>query len=317
MATMSEAPEKTTIDTYHEYHAEAQALSGHLRRPVEQKIEPHVPVALKGRRSGHLYRFTEDVSIEGLITFKSAHSRVSGSKSSKKDPKHHGWVTLSTSILEGLNVFEVITADRIVSQVSTDHPEVDGHFPHVTFLGTQFDNLRVSGFPVTPTLNFGICGTKPDHDRSYLDDLKFLEMVKQQTERIADAGGLPKDMKEIYDERRAHVNQLIKNGGSNGSHEPKVICSLVTSIDKKIEESIPGVKVIGHLLVIPDFGTVSLGEIEVGEKNYELKDEKPKPEGPLRPGNYFELTIIKMKLGCIGAGTASGGTVSANGHHYP
>jgi hypothetical protein len=315
MATMTETPEPTSIETYHEYHAEAHALSGHLQRPVEQKIEPHVPVALKGRRSGHLSRFTEDVSIEGLITFKSAHSRVSGSKSLKNDPKHHGFVTLSTAILEGLNVFEVITADRIVSQVSTDHPEVDGHFPHVTFLGTQFDNLRVSGVPVTPRLSFGICGKKPEGDRSYLDDRNFLNMVKQQTEQIAHAKHLPKDLESEYARRLEKVEDFL--AGKRAHHEPKLICSLVTSIDQEIERAIPGVRVVGHLLLVPDFGTVALGEIEVGEKKYESHENRAEEGLPERPSNYFELTIIKMKLGCVGTGTASAGTVTANGGHKP
>ena len=303
MATMTETPETTLSQKNeppsHEFHAEAHVLSGHLQRPIEQKIEQHAPVALKGRRSGHLTRLIEDVSIEGLISFKTGLTRVSGSKSLK----HHGWVTLSTSIMEGLNAFEVITADRMVSQVSTEHPLENGHFPHVTFLGTQFNNLRVSGFPVTLTLNFGICGKKPEGDKSYLRDADFLKSVRKQTESIVKADGLPKDMKDQYDERLARINELIE--GKNGSHEPKVICSIVESIDKI---PIPGVRSFGHVLVIPDFGTVSLGEIEIGEKKYD-------PTG--RPSNYFELTTIKMQLGCIGTGTVTAGTVAANGHTRP
>jgi hypothetical protein len=304
MATMTETPETTSNRTNeppsHQFHAEAHVLSGHLQRPIEQKIERHAPVELKGRRSGHLTRFAEDVSIEGLISFKTGLTRVSGSKSLK----HHGWVTLSTSIMEGLNVFEVITADRMVSQVSSEHPLDNGHFPHVTFLGTQFNNLRVSGFPVALKLNFGICGKKPEGDKSYLRDVDFLKSVRKQTESIAKADGLPKDVKGQYDERLAQINELI--GGRNGNHEPKVTCSLVDSIG---EIPIPGIRSFGHVLVIPDFGTVSLGEIEVGEK----KDD-PSQE---RPSNYFELTTIKMQLGCIGTGTVAAGTTAVNGTHHP
>jgi hypothetical protein len=305
MATMTEtlAGKKEMTPPSHEYHADAHVLSGELQRPVEQKIERHVPISLKGRRSGHLTRFTEDVSIEGLISFKRGLTRVSGSKSLK----HHGWVTLSTSILEGLNVFEVITADRMVSQVSTEHPLENGHFPHVTFLGTQFNNLRVSGFPVTLKLTFGICGKKPEGDTSYLDDFDFLSRARKQTEEIAKANGLPKDLESEYAKRLAIIDDLIsnRNGGRKGSHEPKITCSLVESIG---EIPIPGVRSFGHVLVIPDFGTVSLGEVEVGEKKYD-------PDK--RPNNYFELTSIKMKLGCVGTGTVAGGTVAANGAHHP
>src|SRR5260370_35562277 len=97
MATMTETPETTSNQKNeppsHEFHAEAHVLSGHLQRPIEQKIEQHAPVALKGRRSGHLTRLIEAVSIEGLISFTSGLARVSGRKSRRP----HGWVTLSTS----------------------------------------------------------------------------------------------------------------------------------------------------------------------------------------------------------------------------
>jgi hypothetical protein len=298
----------------HEYHADAHVLSGHLMRPIEQKIEQHAPVTLKGRRSGHLTRSAEDVSIEGLVTFERGHTRVSGSQSLKPG---HGWVTLSTSIIEGLNVFEIITADRLVSQVSTEHPENDGHFPHVTFLGTQFKNLQVSGIPLKLTLNYGMCGKKPAGDISYLDDPNFLKTVRAQNERIYKADGLPEDVKKSYYERLEGIEKLIGNGGSKCSDRPQsktgdgpnVICSLVSDIDKSIEKQIEGVRVFGHVLVIPDFGTVSLGEVTVGER-WDDPDEK-------RPSNYFELMVIKMNLGCVGHGTVNGGGSSSNGTHHP
>lgn len=318
MATMTDPTDLATTQkdehSSHEYHADAHVLSGRLERPIEQKIEEHAPVSLKGRRSGHLTRTTEDVSIEGLVTVDKGHTRVSGSKSLKPG---HGWVTLSTSMIEGLNVFEIITADRLVSQVSTEHPEKDGHFPHVTFLGTQFNNLQVSGIPLKVRLNYSVCGPKPAGDRSYLDDLAFLEAVKDRTEKVARSGHLPKAAQAEYDKRLNGVNQLIGNKGSKSSGRPNggvgdgpsVICSLVTDIDKSIEESIPGVHVIGHVLVIPDFGTVSLGEVKVGERWYDPKDA--------RPSNYFELMVIKMNLGCVGTGIVNGGGSSANGHTRP
>ena len=302
MATMTETPSMTP--TSHEYHAEAHALSGALQRPIEQKIEKHVPVALTGRRSTHLTRAIEDVSIEGLISVKRAHTRVSGSRSIK----HNGWTTLSTSILEGLNVFEIITADRLVSQVSTDHPYDDGHFPLVTFLGSQFSNLRVSGFPLELTLNFGICGNREQGDISYLENPTFLAAVREQIKGIASSEGLPKELREEYDARLEHINGLIGTRGTRKDYEakPAIKCSLVAKIG---EVPIPGVRSFGHVLVIPEFGIVSLGEIEVGEKSSE--------EYRLKPDNYFELTSIRMKLGCVGHGEVAAGTAAANGHTHP
>ncbi len=302
MATMTEPKAGSAVRPSHDYHAKAHVLTGQLQRPIEQKIEHQAPVELNDRRGGHLTRYAEDVSIEGLITFTKGRTRVSGARSMK----NNGWVTLSTSIVEGLNVLEIITADRIVSQVSTDHAYNNGHVPHVTFLGTQFANFQVGGFPANPTLGLGICGDLPANGKSYLQDATFLNAVKAQTEAIAHAKGLPQDLKETYVGKLAYLATLLDtcNADDKVCHEP-ITCSLVQSIPAI---PIPGIQIFGHILVIPEFGTVALGEIEVGEKKY---------EGEERPTAYFELTSIKMKMGCVAEGTASAATATANGAHKP
>jgi hypothetical protein len=281
---MTEIPATASrVIPYHDYHAKAHVLSGYLKRPIDQKIEEQSAVSLDDRRGGHFTRSSTTVSIEGLVSFTKGETRVSGSHSLKTD----GWVTLSTSILEGLKVFDVITADRVVSQVSTEHAKEGGHFPDVTFLGTQFTNLRVSGFPVTFDLNLGICGKRPEGNRSYLQDLKAR-----------------------YDEKLKCIDMLIGRSRESAPNrdEPKITCSLVDNIG---EIPIPGVTSYGHILVIPNFGSVALGEIEVGEKIY--KDDKENDP----PSVYFELTGINMKLGCVGDGAVMAATALANGRHKP
>jgi hypothetical protein len=312
MATMTEPEAVSTIKPSHDYHAEAHVFSGELKHPIKQKIEPQAPVELSDRRGGHLTRYAEDVSIEGLISFTKGRTRVSGARSLK----NNGWSTLSTSILEGLNVFEVITADRIVSQVSTDHAYLNGHVPHVTFLGTQFTNFQVGGFKPTLTLNLGICGDIPAAGKSYLQDETFLKAVKAQTESIAHAKGLPADLKKQYDEKLTYIDSLIvtRNGDDKVCHEP-ITCSLVESISfGENGIPIPGLQIFGHILVIPEFGSVALGEVEVGERKYEEEEQKKREE---RPSPYFELTSVKMNMGCVAAGTASAATAKSNGHTVP
>jgi hypothetical protein len=326
MATTETAPTDKidTVKYVHQFHAEAHVLSGELRSPIEQRIEKHARVALKDERGGHLTRLVEDVSIEGLVSFRTGHTRVSGGESLK----HQGWVTLSTSVLEGLNVFEVLTADRVVSQVSTEHPYKDGHVPRVTFLGTKFENLKVCGFPVTLTLNLEVCGEKPAGDESYLKEPKFLSETQKRVYRIANCGFLPQKVKQQYDERLSEIGRLIK--GEGGS---KVTCSLVTSIVVAHQNQIPGLKTVENVLVIPDFGAVSFGEVEVGVEPPTASNEfrRPEPEStnghPLQPdngkspasrmSNYFEVTMLNMELGCVGNGTIKAGKSKTNGQTTP
>jgi hypothetical protein len=302
MATMTELPETTNPPSSHDYHAEANVFSGRLKRPIDQVIELQASVELADRRGGNLVRNTQNVSIEGLISFTKGETRVSGARSLK----NNAWVTLATSIVEGLNVFEIIGADRVVAQVSTDHAEKNGHVPNVTFLGTQFTNFRVGGFPVTFDLDLGVCGDIPHNNKSYLQDRAFLGRVKEQTKGISKASGLPKEIKEQYDVKLDYIEKLLSNCDASDSevHEP-ITCSLVQSIG---EIPIPGVQIFGHVIVIPKFGSVALGEVEVGERLYEPNE---------RPSPYFTLTGIKGRMGCVADGVFATTTVIANGHHRP
>src|SRR3984957_6474837 len=123
MATMARSVEAEGQKSSHKYHAAANVLSGHLRQPVDQEIYRQAPVALNDLRGGHFFQRAQNYSLEGLISFTSGYTRVSGNRSLK----NHGWVTVATSVVEGLNVADVITVDRLVTQTSTEHPIESGH----------------------------------------------------------------------------------------------------------------------------------------------------------------------------------------------
>ncbi len=299
------ANQKTQKPThYHEFHAKAHLLEGHLKHPVKRIIKPHSEVTLKGRQGGHRTRFADNVRIDGLVHLRKGHTRVSGGGTLK----HKGYITLATAVLEGLNVFEVVAADRVVSQVSTEHAWENGHIPSVTFLGSHFTGLQINGFPVELTLNLGICGKKPEGDRSYLEDPTFLNTAQAQMEKIVKAGGLPKDLETEYANRLAAIEKL-KRGGKDP--ELKATCSLIQSIDNINQIPVPGIRAMGHVLVIPEFGWVALGEVEVSAQYYQ--DQPP----PNNVSNCFRLNMLDIHLGCIGGGTLTAGTTAANGHTYP
>ena len=313
------------LEQYHVYHAEAHVLSGNLKHPVNQPIEHKARVVLeKTRRDGHVSQSVAEDTMEGLISFKGGHTRASGTKIEKKDfwgNDHSGWVTLSTSVIEGLNVFEVITADRVVSQVSTEHPVTNGHVPRVTFLGTRFENFRVGGYPVQIELDLGICGSKPDGDKPYLQDRGFLDRVQRQFNDIAGAKGLPDGLEKQYDAKIAYIDDLKKraNGRAKGERSgySKLQCTLVKSIGPI---PIPGVKIFGNIIFIPDFGTVSLADVEVGiephHDGFSSDARTGAPQGP-SDSNYFTLNMLNMHLGCIGGGNVIAGSATSNGHTRP
>src|ERR1017187_9369323 len=135
---MSEVNERTHI-----YNAEATVLSGQLDLPVSQKIEPQTNSKLP-EKGGYFNQRSDSFQLESVLSFRSAYSHVAGIRSLKPGG---GWHTLNTTVVEGLNVMEVLTADRVVGQTITEHP-LAGYMPSISFLGTRFENLRIAGHPV-------------------------------------------------------------------------------------------------------------------------------------------------------------------------
>ena len=312
------------LERYHLYHAEAHILSGELEHPIKQDLEKYGHVSLEHtRRESHNTRTVGPTDIEGLISFKSGHTRVVGTQVKQKidifGNDHAGWVTLSTATIEGYNVVDTITADRVVAQVSTEHPMTQGHVPRVSFLGTRFENLQVGGYPVQVELDLGFCGAKPEGDRSYLEDIDFLDRVERQFESIRDTKGLPDGLKKKYRAEVEYIDDLRKRAKGRAKGErngyPKLQCSLVKSIG---EIPIPGVKTFGNVIFIPNFGTVALAGVEIGIRA--SQNEFRHGDGPALPpsdSNYFTLNMFEMNLGCPVGGKTKGPGVSGNGQTSP
>jgi hypothetical protein len=237
-------------------------------------------------------------SADGLISFQSGYTSVSGSYS-----EEHAWVTLSTSVLEDLNVVDVITAERVVAQVFTEHQYNDS-VPKVTFLGTRFENLRVGGYAVQVELDLGICGDKPEGGRSYLKDRSFLNRIRHQSMSIFGADDLPRDLREKYHSKITYIDVLREraNGRDEGGVHELLECSLIKSI---APIPIPGVRTIGNLIFIPDFGFVSLADVEVGLISREGLVTRKRLE--------FILKMLNIRMGCIAHGPIVVATVGLCG----
>ena len=275
------------IKREHTYHAEASVLSGDLRLPLNQKIEPQAFAKLSDH-GGYLAQNASAYRLEGAISFRSAYTQVAGNV----DPKRgHGWNTLTTAVVEGLNVMDVVTADRVVGQISTDHPPV-GYVPKVTFLGTRFDNLRIAGHPVKLDLDLHVVGPKPDGDAPYTADSAFMGRVAAQYQRIRSHQDLPAEVS-------AHYNQVP----SASANLESVECSLVNQTDG----AYPG-RSFGHVIDVPNFGKVYLAVLRLEHKDFEAGIPKQTTIG---------LTMMKLQMGCIANGTASISPMVTNGMSRP
>ena len=286
----------------HHYHAEATILTGELFHPLQQQIKPQTNAKL-AETGGYLSEHSEPYRLEGVISFDKAYTQVAGGEDPTK-PGDHGWNTLATTVIENLNVLDVITADRVVGQIATVHPKV-GYVPRVYFLGTRFEGLRVAGHPVTvhfpPYHPYHLGEKPPEGDRAYTQHEGFLGQVRSLFAGVRSAAGVPTDLLDLC------KDDAVKKEGSGKTYKESLECSLVSSVDLSgVPDYIRG---FGHVLHIRDFGRVYLGLLRVEHSDF---NDKGVPKTTL-----FDLTMLKFKLGCIGALNSSAGNTIINGTSEP
>ena len=273
----------------HTYHAEASVLEGHLELPLVQKIHPQAYAKLPDE-GGYLSQRAEDYRLESVISYRSAHTQVAGNR----DPKPgHGWATLTTSVVEGLNILDVLTADRVVGQIATEHPLV-GYVPSISFLGTRFENLRIAGHPVDLYMDLDIVGSRPEDDTAYSKDSGFIDRVNAQYGRILEQQQLPSELHEKY-------NLLSKGLGGREAGE----CSLVN----RAAGNYPGL-CFGHVITVPNFGRITLGKLTLHHEDFKTGTDIPKK-------TTLRLTMIDLKFGCAIGGSGGVGPLSTNGSSRP
>ncbi len=219
-------PKDVNHQTYH-YNAHGHALSGAIRRPLEHLIEVQAAVSLP-LVGGFGSARVDDFRFQEFVTCKSAYSHVSGSRE-EEDGTH---TTQITSTVEQLNILDMVTADRVVARISSQHP-APHHEPAIIFLGSKFENLRIAGCPVEVEL---------DHEL-YLR-LNTFEAFRKEFQSNAEFRKMAEDP---YQTGRA---QTLPDAHG------VVLCSLV----KNMKTSCPGVERRGHVFIVPQFGKIYVAE---------------------------------------------------------
>lgn len=255
------------------YNAQAHALSGHISRPFQETIEVQAGMSLPST-GGYGSVRVENFRLKEVASFKAAHTHVMGSFD--EHTKNH--TTLVSTTLEGLNLLDVVTADRIVMRMAShfhldndaNQPVCDSE-PHITVFGSHFENLRIGGCPVEVIL---------DHKR-------FLEL---------DTFGAFLNKLDSDGDFRKMALDPYKTGKPHQKPEQHgiILCSLV----ERIKVDCPGVEQEGHVLKVKEFGTIYLAEM-------------------IAEHSRRALTMLRFELGSPGGGGGSGGSGQSNGKTYP
>lgn len=280
----------------HQFHATTDAISGSLRMPLEHQIEPQAPLTLD-QAGGHKSLHTGSKQIHGVISYQSAYSQVSGNRNLKEEG---GWVTLSTSVIAGLNIMDVLTAERIVAQIVTTHPQ-EGYVPKVSLLGTRFENLRINGHPVEVDVDLDVLGAKPAGDVAYTAHEPLVERVEALHGRVIRSDGAPAEVVEQY----TRLSRSLREGAD--SMELNLVKEL--RVGGPFPASFPG-SIHGHVIRIPDFGTLTLGKLVVRQEDFH-------PEAGTPRKTTVELVMIEGRFGCAIEGVTSVGGPANNGATLP
>ena len=287
---------------YHTYHAEAGVLHARLQLPLVQEIKPQAFTKLP-ERGGYLSQHAHNYQLEGVISFRTAYTQVAGNSDVKPG---HGFSTVSTAVIEDLNVLDVVTADRVVAQISTEHPRV-GYVPHISFLGTRFENLRIAGHKVDLDLDCDFLGPRADDDSAYTGNHELMKKIVAQSKHAEGIEPFPDDTFDGYylDLPGAHDPEV-----EDPDYEESLECSLVNNarLDQG-DDSYPG-KCFNHVIDVPNFGKIHLATLRVKHGQFQKGTGVPKQ-------TTVDLSMVKMKLGCFAAGTAALVGTRTNGGSHP
>lgn len=207
------------------FHSEGHAFSGEFRHPTWSIIPAQASAALP-TIGGHAESATENFRFLDYARFKHAHTHISGKR--RISDSGDSYVTHVTSVIEDLDILGMVTAERIVSRLSSLHRVGDPE-PHIIAEDSRFEGLRIDGQNVKVTLRHNL-------------------LVENKTAAEVIGKGIASDK---------------KNGRIVGIDTKRqvAVCSLVD----KIETKLPGVDVRKHLIEVKNFGRIYLAELFIAE----------------------------------------------------
>jgi len=288
---------------YHIYHAEAGVLHAKLQLPLAQVIKPQAFAKLP-ERGGYLSQHANNYRLEGILSFRSAYTQVAGNPDVKAG---HGYSTIATAVVEELNVLDVVTADRVVAQISTEHP-LEGYVPHISFLGTRFENLRIAGHKVELDLDCDFLGGRAKNDSAYTGNRDLMNKIAAQTELTKGIEPCPDDDIEGYYEE---LPNLDDPDVENAEYAESLEASLVrnSGFERDGADGTPG-RCFNHVIEVPNFGKVYLASLRLKHDNFHKVTGVPKRTS-------VNLSMVKLKMGCMAAGSATMISTRTNGGTRP
>jgi hypothetical protein len=229
--------------------ADANALGGFLEAPVARTLPTLAPVSLPPV-GGFAMARSEAFTADEIISCSSAYTRVSGQECCEDGSAS----ILVTAVVEDLNILEVVKAERIVTQLSitlSEEPPTIGF----SVSGTAFEGLRIAGHECRPRLNEAL--QRPQDSKVAGGRLTWEQT--RQAGRVQGESLLNGFKDGSEDAHRwvvsRHHRMTSPSPASGGGY---ALASLVDHL-----EVAGGCRSYGHIVEIPGFGQILLGELLV------------------------------------------------------
>lgn len=319
------------------YHASALGLGGKLTQPSNEIIDPQAAACLCS--AGGQSTFSKDRFNSKGISFDSALVEVTGGPVVDAPDETHATTTKVT--IAGLNILDVVTADKVVLHLESRHRLKDGPEPSITINNDSgFENLKISSHPIE------VQDWVHETFRKYDTYKKFQDAFKRPDGKTAPAntstGGatiatiktapadtgtgsttiktVPADTGNANVENAARQEILdcmmgchLQTNGSDPKHLADVkkgfnklqaadelstpmLCSIVKTI--RPLDTGANIAVQGPIIIVPDFGTVYLGEVVV------------------MPG-MRRVNMLRLELGSPKVGSITASSGESNGTAFP
>ncbi len=272
------------------YHADALALGGTLVRPLQNIVSSQAACSLPPSGGVASCR-VEKFSMNGLVSFDSAQSDLAGGIEEKGGKEYN--VTRVSVVVEGLNVLNMVMADRIVMRLAAEH-ETGTAEPSIITTGSHYDGLRIAGHAADITTGHDLFSEMPTFGhfqtawkKNGAGKKKILGTLMGNTLPAAPAKSAPQHLHDIHkgcqEQRRARdIRQTMLSSFVTG----------VSGIDGS------EIKSWGPIIVVPQFGTIYLGEVMVSH-------------------SQRRMNMLRLELGSPDGGSFSFGSGGANGTPYP
>jgi hypothetical protein len=269
------------------YSASTYAISADFDRPKKHSLPPQAAAVLPAH-GGHGTHRADGQKIDGLVSFKQAYSEVGGSF----DDCHETYTTHAWSVVEGINIADMFTADRVVSRLAVYYPAHGKDQPSFDITGSYFENLRIAGHKVDVKLD-----TQLHHQHDTYGKLADGHR-KGDTDQMLLGNGLTSlkdnDLNDLEGTYHAlsGMSRLVKEWkqkrpADRGIYRLSVANQLTMDWPSELGQ-------FGAIICIPKFGVIRLGEMVIHKHSR-------------------TLVMFQVQMCSSGHGSTTGGGSSGSG----